>query len=90
MEKKDRYVTEIGTLSKPTRVLKGDPSTVQSIVNTRSGTSCDSHLMVGETYVVCGKGDAHVTLSACGLTHNVYSAEQFIQSVEESVKDSSQ
>jgi hypothetical protein len=71
--KTDGFITtEKGKFSIITHVIKGNPEKEYTIENARLGTSCDSHLMVGEEYVVCTSPGKKLELPACGYTHVLY------------------
>ncbi|VUD61893.1 hypothetical protein TDB9533_02919 [Thalassocella blandensis] len=78
LDKKDGPVTQVtGTFSLPTHIFKGNPADVKGVINTRSGTSCDTFMQVGEEYIVCGKSDAKFTKhTMCGFTHTLYGDEK--------------
>lgn len=66
------YTTVVGTLSKKRRHIKGDASSVTSIVNHRRGTSCDAFIALGESYIICANGEEKVQLGGfCGKTRGL-------------------
>jgi hypothetical protein len=75
--------TERGKLSKITLVVKGNPEKEYTIENFTSGTSCDSHLMVGKEYIVCASLGKKLELPVCGYTHVLYDggSEAFLNSL---------
>lgn len=72
---------QIGKFSTITHVIQGEPKGEYSILNIRSGTSCDSPLMDGYEYVVCKNPGELLQLKACGFTHQLYvSGQEFFDS----------
>lgn len=72
---------EKGKFSQITHVIKGKPEKEYSIINIRSGTSCDSPLTVGGEYVVCTEPGKILQIQPCGYTHYLHvSGEDFLNS----------
>lgn len=79
---------QIGKFSQIIHIIQGKPKGEYSILNIRTGTSCDSPLMAGYEYVVCKNPGEILKLQPCGFTHQLYvNSEEFFNSFQENNKN---
>ncbi len=62
----------VGKFRNPRDIMAGDPSKIKGLRTSMMGTSCETDLIVGKRYLVCGNNQEYISISGCSLTQPIW------------------